>query len=286
MGRTARIPRELRGRPFTLAEARAAGISLSALRGKSWRRLGSTLYCWIGTGLQPWSVLKAYRAALPATTVFVGRTAAWLHGLDFAPADPVEVAVPPDSHLRSRAGLHVRHCELGHEVSAIKGLPATRLERTLLDICACSPKVDGLTALDMAVHARLTTTDRLLGYADVAKGRPGAARLRALAQLAAPAESPMETRLRWLLIEAGLAAPEVQVDLHDHAGRFIGRADLFYPDAQLVIEFDGGNHRDRLISDDRRQNSLVTAGFRVLRFTSSDLRTRADAVVAEVRGSI
>jgi len=27
-----------------------------------------------------------------------------------------------------------------------------------------------------------------------------------------------------------------------------------------VIEFDGGNHRDRLVSDDRRQNSLVSAG--------------------------
>jgi very-short-patch-repair endonuclease len=50
-----------------------------------------------------------------------------------------------------------------------------------------------------------------------------------------------------------------------------------------VIEFDGGNHRDRLVSDDRRQNSLVSAGYRILRFTTADLYGRPDAVVAQVR---
>jgi very-short-patch-repair endonuclease len=53
-----------------------------------------------------------------------------------------------------------------------------------------------------------------------------------------------------------------------------------------VIEFDGGNHRDRLVSDNRRQNLLVTAGYRVLRFTSADLRTRPDSLAAQVRGAI
>jgi very-short-patch-repair endonuclease len=31
------------------------------------------------------------------------------------------------------------------------------------------------------------------------------------------------------------------------------RAHLCYPAAHLVIEFDGGNHRDRLVTDNRRQ---------------------------------
>jgi len=56
----------------------------------------------------------------------------------------------------------------------------------------------------------------------------------------------METRLRWLLINARLPRPEVQTNLHDDEGRFLGRADLYYPSARLVIEFDGGNHRERL----------------------------------------
>src|SRR2546427_13074820 len=96
----------------------------------------------------------------------------------------------------------------------------------------------------------------------------------------------METRLRWILINAGLPAPEVQTDLYDGEGNFVGRADLYYPQAHLVIEFDGGNHRDRLVSDDRRRNSPVRAGYRVLRFTVADGYGRPQAIVRQVRAGV
>jgi len=96
----------------------------------------------------------------------------------------------------------------------------------------------------------------------------------------------METRLRWLLIESGLPAPEVQVDLTDDSGRFVGRADLYYPSARLAIEFDGGNHRDRLVEDDRRQNLLISSGYRLLRFTGADVRGRPEVVQAQVRDAL
>jgi very-short-patch-repair endonuclease len=92
----------------------------------------------------------------------------------------------------------------------------------------------------------------------------------------------METRLRWLLLKAGLPRPEVQRSLHDSQGRFIGRADLYYDSSRLVVEFDGGNHRDRLVEDNRRQNKLMNGGYTVLRFTASDVFNRPDAVVAQV----
>jgi len=223
---------------------------------------------------------------LPASAVFAGLTAAWMHGLDVDPASPVEVALPGDDHLRSRAGLHVRHSSVTNEVVTIRDLPATNLSRTLLDLCASLPPVDALVAIDMACHARLTDQNTLRQYADGPKGRRGVARLRALAHHAAPAESPMETRLRWLLIKAGLPVPEVQTDLYDGEGNLVGRADLYYPRAHLVIEFDGGNHRDRLVGDDRRQNALIAAGYRVLRFTAADVYGRPEAVVAQVRAAL
>jgi very-short-patch-repair endonuclease len=110
--------------------------------------------------------------------------------------------------------------------------------------------------------------------------------MRSLALLAAPAESPMETRLRWLLIHAGLRQAQVQTNLYDSAARFIGRADLYYPEARLVVEYDGGNHRDRMVDDNRRQNLLVNSGYRVLRFTSADIHNRADVVVAQVQAAL
>lgn len=128
--------------------------------------------------------------------------------------------------------------------------------------------------IDAAVRARLTDKASLGRYAR---------RLRSLAEFAQPAESPMETRLRWLLLRAGLPPPEVQVELRDIDGRFVGRADLFYPASRLVIEYDGSNHRDRLVEDNRRQNLLINAGFRILRFTAADVMNQPDVVAARVR---
>jgi hypothetical protein len=96
----------------------------------------------------------------------------------------------------------------------------------------------------------------------------------------------METRLRWLLLQAGLAQPEVQSDLRDLEGRFLGRADLYYPGSRLVIEYDGGNHRERLVEDNRRQNLIITAGFRMLRFTAADVMSQPDVVVARVSSAL
>jgi hypothetical protein len=44
VGKTPCIPPELTRGPFFLDEARDAGLTLSALSGKSWQRLGAELY--------------------------------------------------------------------------------------------------------------------------------------------------------------------------------------------------------------------------------------------------
>lgn len=92
----------------------------------------------------------------------------------------------------------------------------------------------------------------------------------------------METRLRWLLIEAGLPPPQVQAKLLDGAAR----ADLYYPEAHLIVEYDGVNHRERLVEDDQRQNLLVSAGYRLLRFTAADIYGHPNVVVDQVRGAL
>lgn len=287
MGRTPRIPRELKRGPFSLEEARQAGLTLSALRGKAWRRVGFELYRWAEQKDDPWQTLSAWRRLLPDDIVFAGATAAWLFGLDVEPTNPVEVVAPPHSGLRSRAGLLVGRYEIpAREIVSVRGCRATALPRTLASLCLRRPALEALVAIDMALQLRLVDSDALGEYADAANGRAGAARLRSLALLAAPAESPMETRLRWLLIQAGLPRPEVQANLRDGAARPFARADLYYPGRQLVLEFDGGNHRERLVEDNRRQNRLINAGFQVLRFTAADIHGRPEVVVAQVRAAL
>ena len=210
-------------------------------------------------------MLRGWQSRFPAGTVFAGHTAAWLHGLDVDPLQPIEIAVQPTAGVRSRPGLTVRRLQLStSEIVMIRGLPATTLARTFRDLMRRLAPVELLVLADEALRSGLGRFDAL----------------------AAPAESPMETRLRWLLLQAGLPTPDVQSDLYDSGGRFLGRADLYYPSARLVIEFDGGNHRDRLIADNRRQNLLVGAGYQVLRFTSADLNGRAESIVAQVRAGL
>jgi len=284
VGKAPFVPAEFKRRPFSLAEARRAGLTPRQLNGKSWRRIGQGLYRWSGLPDDRWLTLSAWRRVLPREAVFAGASAAWLFGLDLEPTDPVEVVVPTSSALRTRVGLVVRHVEIRpSDVVTVRGLRVLVLPLTLAGLCLRRAAVEALIAIDMAVRRGLVDPTALASADD---GRPGMARLRSLAMLAEPAESPMETRLRWLLIQAGLPRPEVQINLHDTAGRFVGRADLLYPIASLVLEFDGSTHRDRLVEDDRRQNALVNAGYRLLRFTSADIYGRPDIVVAQVRAGL
>ena len=280
VARTANVPDQLRLRPFSLAEARSAGLTLSALKGKSWRRVGPRLYRWSGLREDPWTILAAWQRSLPKEAMFACSTAAWLLRLSLKPLDPVEVAWPKRFGMGPRSGARIYRFDVApEEATTVRGLRATALQRTLIDLCTHRSELEALIAMDAARRLNLRWTANV-------RARPGAARLRRLSELSAPAESPMETRLRWLLISAGLPNPQVQVKLHDDDGEFIGRADMFYPGPRVAIEFDGGNHRERLVTDDRRQNRLVQSRYRVLRYTSSDLQSRPELVVAQVRGSL
>ena len=139
----------------------------------------------------------------------------------------------------------------------------------------------------MALHGGLVTLDALHAYVLAHSRGYGIARLRRAVQLAEPAaESPMETRLRLLLVLAGLPRPVAQARLHNGQGRFLGRADLYYPKQRLALEYDGATHRQSIVEDNRRQNLLLGAGFRLLRFTAADLQGSPKAVVLQVRTAL
>lgn len=281
MARRPVVPAELTRGPFTVIEAERAGLSRKQLQGASWRRLAVGLYAWVGLAESPALALAAARSRLPDAAAFSGRTAAWLHGMDLPPCDPIEVTVPPACRVSGRSRVSVRRAELPDgDVVTRRGLRATSALRTVADLAGQSTLTEGVVVADMALHARIVRLAELRAYVAAHGRRKGVARLRHVVDLAEPAaESPMESRLRMQLVLAGLPRPQAQVPLHDERGRFIARVDLYYPDQRLAIEYDGGGHRDTLVEDDRRQNLLVGAGYRLLRFTAGELR-RAPVSVA------
>lgn len=194
----------------------------------------------------------------------------------------------PDSWSASaRVGFRVRRAQVAGDVVTVRGFPATTVCRTLADLCRRRSLTEGVVFVDMALIAGRVDLDALRTWVRERSGWNGIKAFKRAVLHADPgAESPMETRLRMLLVRGRLPRPQTQVSLTAADGTFLGRVDLFYLEPRLGIEYDGEIHRTSLVDDNRRQNRLTNAGFRLLRFTASDLRERPAAVVAEVRGAL
>jgi len=139
--------------------------------------------------------------------------------------------------------------------------------------CAGVVDRDGLVAIG----------DHLVGVSGLATAddlraaiRPGTrfalAARRALDFVREGAESPQETWLRLAVVEAGFPEPELNVDVHDGAGRFLGRVDMAWPEFGIALEYDGDHHRERdtFRHDQRRDNGFVVNDWLVIHATASD----------------
>jgi very-short-patch-repair endonuclease len=96
----------------------------------------------------------------------------------------------------------------------------------------------------------------------------------------------MEARLRKLLVMARLPRPAPRS--HQTINRV---ASLAAPictirSTKLALEYDRGTRRDGLVEDNRRQNRLLNAGIRMLRFTAADILQAPESVIGQVRLAI
>ena len=274
--------------PFTIEDAAQYGVTPDQLASSAWRHLGPGLYMSAASASDPLSLLRTISHRLPAGAAFSGRTAAWLDGLDLPPCEPIEITIPDYTASSGWRGITIRRRQLSStELGEAKGLTVTARVRTVADIGRDLEEFDAVAAVDMALHAELIKPPDLIEYLRQNQRGYRSGRLRRVVDLSdGKAESPMESRLRVHLVKHRLPRPELQVPLFDKRGRLLGRADLYYRSHRLVIEYDGGGHRDRLAEDDRRQNALLSAGYGLLRFTAADLLGTPHLTVARVRAAL
>jgi hypothetical protein len=172
------VPEELIHDPFSLVEARRAGVTNWQLRGSQWRRLGAGFYVHAKLALGPKVMLQACSRRLPAGAVFSGKTAAWLHGLDMRPDAPIEVTIPCESSVFHRAGMSVPRCALREsDRGERQGLPVTSRKRTAFDLARHLTLVEAVVALDMALHQRLVNIADIKTYVppSLPRNNPGTA---------------------------------------------------------------------------------------------------------------
>ncbi|MGH8774456.1 MAG: DUF559 domain-containing protein [Jiangellaceae bacterium] len=164
----------------------------------------------------------------------------------------------------------------------------TTVVRTVIDCARTCSTPQALAIADTALRTGLATRRELLDAAARLRG-PGSARARFIARQADPrSQSPLESALRGLLLDAGITWFDLQRRVRVD-GRWIATVDLCDPVARIVLEADSflwHGQRDALERDCRRYNDLVVAGYLVLRFAWEHVLGDPEWVVATVRTAL
>lgn len=222
------------------------------------------------------------------TAVVSHETAAGLHGLVHSrrTPGPTQVTVRR-GRPGSRPGLRVhRTTRLGDdEIRTVDGLPVTAPVRTLVDLAgevrsavlermvSAADRTGLLDGVDLETALR-----RYAGHAGI-----GALRMLWASGGVAFTRSELEERFLTLIRDGGLPEPATNVRV---AGLEV---DALWRAEALVAEVDGfGVHRGRAAfeRDRRRDAVLVAAGYRVARFTWTEVTTRGLVVLARLARAI
>ncbi len=281
---------------FTRQQVLGAGVSPGQLKRRCraglWERLEQGVYRLAGSPATWHQQLSAAVLGAGQGATVSHRAAAGLWKLDGVSSGAVELSLPRGWSCDRVAAHFVT--ELGQvDVTTIERLPVTSAARTLIDLGGVVDDDLLERALESALHNGYTSLRQVHRRLEALtrRGRPGLARLRRVLDRrveGGASGSELETRLLQLLRRANLPLPVRQHEVW-LGGRLLARADLAYTGARLLIELDGWSaHGTKAAfrADRRRQNSLILAGWTLLRFTWADVVESPAAVVAAVHGAL
>jgi len=275
---------------FTARQAIGAGMTYQQVRR---RRDSGRWVPIVGDALalatlrpDPW--IRAHGAALtwPDAVVCLA-SAAGVHRLPVPQNEDVHVIVP--NRRASRRNLVSHRLRLGTGDVTRAGIAAvTTRSRTIFDCVGRLPDAQSEALVTWAITRELITREELdRAVAERPRWWGNTRRRQALTDTATGALGAAERRLHDVLTSAGISGWLADQKIWDDAG-LIGRADVLFPAARLVVEIDGEAYHGAATfqSDRTRQNRLVNAGYTVLRFTWSDITLRPTYVLAQIRHAL
>ncbi len=276
--------------PFSRADARAAGIDEGRLRTPAYQRLFHDTYLCSSV-----AVTTELRAAAALTRTGPGayashHTAAELWGIPVPTDGLIHVtAVKSEGRNRRRGVLTHQPLSVNGSITVRNGVRLSTPPAVFCELAAVGlGLVDLVIAGDAMLRKSRATIDSLQRAVASMSGVGVRRARRALSYVRAGVDSPMETRLRMLLVLAGLPEARVNVILRDLAGEWDRRFDLCYEALKLIIEYDGEQHGelDQRDADIHRREELERLGYTLIQVTSRGiyrepartLRRVADAV--------
>jgi very-short-patch-repair endonuclease len=283
------------GGVFSRAQALACGYTPQGIRDRvragRWERVryGQYAEALDLSRLAPWdreltrhrrSAYAVMNAMRPGAVAVSHQSSLVLHGLGLWGLDLSEVHLSrPDERRHSGpvAGLRYHRGRLSpDDLTEIGGLTVTALPRAVVETACTTSFEAAVVVADTAMRDHGMEAHEVHRLLRLTEFWPGSATARAAMRFAdSQAESVGESRLRVLMHNHGLPAPELQVVYRDRNG-IIGRVDFAFPEYDTVVEFDGmmkyrGAVGDVLIREKHREDRLRAIGLAVVRTTWADL---------------
>jgi hypothetical protein len=272
--------------PFIGSEAVAAGTLTKTQLTTRCRRLFSDVY--VPRDLEVDATVRAKAGWLWTRRrgVVAGFAAAALHGSRWVD-DHLVVQLIHDNR-RNPPGVQTHRDRIDDdEIVLIAGMPVTSPARTALDLGCWYPTMSAVAGIDALARATQFDAAELELLASRYPGRRGVARARQAIELFdAGAQSPKESWLRVVLMQAGLPRPHTQIPVCDEFGTTFAYLDMGWEDVKVAVEYDGDQHRSdrRQYSwDVRRSETLQRLGWIVIRVLAGD---RPAEVVGRVRAAL
>jgi very-short-patch-repair endonuclease len=227
--------------PFQRRTALDAGVSAKALRGPGFRLVLPGAYVAATTTITP--LVRARAALLPYDGV------AWASHASAARVYDLPIPTMADEHVSvARAGLRRRHrgvkAHVGRHAATrhVHGVRVTEPLMLFVEMAEVLTLVELVVLGDAMVRRRLFTPRQLVTLCADVRHKAATPARRAAGYVRRDVDSPMETRLRMLLVLAGLPEPEVNRLIRDEHGEVVRKYDLSYPAVKVAVEFDGKVH--------------------------------------------
>jgi hypothetical protein len=257
-------------RPFSRADAIKAGIDRKLFRGSRFRRIFRGVYIDVGVRMTP--RLRAEAALVPFhTSAFASHaSAARIHGVPIPTLPDEHVTVLKAAHRRCRPDIQC-HLRSDGRIVVKDGVRVSGYGQMFVELAELLSLVDLVVVGDNLVRHKGVTCDQLIEFSKESE-LPGAAAAAVAASFVRDrVDSPMETRLRMLIVLAGLPEPEVNLSMRTADGEPLRRYDLSYQSVKVIVEYDGRQHierEDNWESDLARREAIDDDGWRILVVTS------------------
>lgn len=293
MPRTA-LPHPLASGPFRNRDAVAHGISPKRLRGTDLdRSIWGVRRVPAPGEAELREKCRSFAARMPEGAFFSHVTAALLLG---APL-PYRLEREARVHIGVAAPARAPHASgiLGHRLDLLPGhlastwgLVHTSPARTWCDLASLLTLHELVAAGDFLIHWRMphTTIPELRRVSQTFIGQRGMKIIReALPLLGDRAESPPESALRVIVVQAGTPHPRINHVIVMTEDGAVVRTDLAFDEQKVLIEYQGDYHRkktDQWRKDMTRRSRLEAQGWLVIELNANDLRD-PDELVARIR---